>query len=93
MLVVETSLFCDGLDGERHDGATAWLTTDHPASSYGVPVLVMTTPKGQVALGPADLVGTRIGPPESAADIVRRRTDLADHPLVRRFLAAMPSSA
>ena len=53
------------------------LTTDHPQSSYGLPVLV-----GEVgqAYGPADILPSG----EGAADYAK--TNLADDPLLERFL-------
>lgn len=47
------------------------LTTDHPASSYGMPVLVNSADSRQ-AYGPADIVAFYNKPPQPAAMWVRR---------------------
>lgn len=50
------------------EGGTARLTTDTPASSYGIPVLVIDADDIKAELGPADIVPS--SPPITAADIV-----------------------
>lgn len=50
------------------EGGTARLTTDTPASSYGIPVLVIDADDIQAELGPADIVPS--SPPIMAADII-----------------------
>ena len=61
----------------------AVLTTEHSASSYGQPVLVL--PGSNIAYGPADKLP---GSNERAVDYVRR--ELPDDPGVASFLVGLP---
>jgi hypothetical protein len=53
------------------DGGTAYLTTESPASHYGIPVLQITAEDVDGDFGPGELIGDlEAGPLMYAADIV-----------------------
>lgn len=65
------------------------LTTEHAASSYGVPVLV--SPDGE-AYGKGDIVADDDGNLLSAADVaaeMAERAGLLEHAMLRAFLGAV----
>lgn len=69
--------------------SSSWkLTTEHPASSYGQPVLVRLA-DGE-AFGPGDIVQAYpswpMQPAAAAAERLARTADKLDDPLVQKFV-------